>query len=85
MIPMIRDVHPGSRNRILIFYPSRIQDPGVKKAPHTGSRSATLFSVNYVGNEIQVRPLTQTSTSSTLWRFTGRYTIFKNILDYGFI
>ncbi len=26
----------------LIFYPSRIQDPGVKKAPDPGSGSATL-------------------------------------------
>jgi hypothetical protein len=35
---MIRVVHSGSgsRFRISIFYPSRIQDPGVKKAP--GSR-----------------------------------------------
>jgi hypothetical protein len=29
---MIPDVHPGSRIRILIFYPSRVPDPGVKKA-----------------------------------------------------
>ncbi len=34
---MIRDVQPGSRIRILIFYPSRIPDPGVKKAPDPGS------------------------------------------------
>ncbi len=35
---------PGcsSRIRILIFYPSRIPDPGVKKAPDPGSGSATL-------------------------------------------
>jgi hypothetical protein len=33
---MIRDVHPGSRIQILIFYPSRIPDPGVK-APDPGS------------------------------------------------
>jgi hypothetical protein len=31
---MIRDVHPGSGSRILIFYPSWIPDPGVKKAPN---------------------------------------------------
>ncbi len=39
---MIWDVHPGSgsRIRILIFYPSRIPDPGVKKALDPGS--ATL-------------------------------------------
>ncbi len=29
---MIRVVHPGSRIRILTFYPTRIPDPGVKKA-----------------------------------------------------
>ncbi len=35
---------PGcsSRIRILTFYPSRIPDPGVKKAPDAGSGSATL-------------------------------------------
>jgi hypothetical protein len=37
---MIRVVHPGSRIRMLTFYPSRIPDPVVKKAP--GSGSATL-------------------------------------------
>jgi hypothetical protein len=36
---MILVVHPGSR--ILIFYPSRIPDPVVKKAPDPGSGSAT--------------------------------------------
>ncbi len=39
---MIRVVHPGSRIRMLTFYPSRIPDPGVKKAPDPGSGSATL-------------------------------------------
>ncbi len=39
---MIRVVHPGSRIRMLTFYPSRIPDPGVKKAPDPGSISATL-------------------------------------------
>jgi hypothetical protein len=38
---MIRVVHPGSRIRMLTFYPSRIPDPGVKKAPDPGS--ATLL------------------------------------------
>jgi hypothetical protein len=37
---MIRDITPGSRIQILIFYPSRISDPGVKMAPDPGS--ATL-------------------------------------------
>ncbi len=42
---MIRVVHPGSgsRMRILTFYPSRIPDPGVKKAPDPGSGSVTLY------------------------------------------
>ncbi len=39
---MIRVFHPGSRIRMLIFYPSQIPDPGVKKAPDPGSGSATL-------------------------------------------
>jgi hypothetical protein len=41
---MIRVVHPGSRIRMLTFYPSRIPDPGVKKAPDPGFGSgyATL-------------------------------------------
>ena len=37
---MIWVVHPGSG--ILFFYPSRIPDPGTKKAPEPGSGSATL-------------------------------------------
>jgi hypothetical protein len=48
---MIRAVHPGSGSRIrfLIFYPSQILDPGIKKPPDPGS--ATLgagcrFSLN---------------------------------------
>ncbi len=32
----------GSRIRILIFYPSRIPDPEVRKALDPGSRSVTL-------------------------------------------
>jgi hypothetical protein len=40
---MIRVVHPGSRIRILTFYPSRIPDPGVKRALGLGSGSATLL------------------------------------------
>jgi hypothetical protein len=35
---MIRVVHPGSRIRMLTFYPSRIPDPVVKKAPDPASR-----------------------------------------------
>ncbi len=38
---MIQNIHPGSRIRILIFYPSRIPDPGVKKTPDPWS--ATLL------------------------------------------
>jgi hypothetical protein len=48
---MIRAVHPGSgsRIRILIFYPSRIPDPGIKKPPDPGSAtqgSGCGFSLN---------------------------------------
>ncbi len=41
----------SSRIRILIFYPSRIPDPRVKKAPDPGSGSATL---NVMRIQIQV-------------------------------
>jgi hypothetical protein len=45
---MIRVVQPGSgsRIRIMTFYPSRITDPGVKKAPDLGS--ATLVSGEFL-------------------------------------
>ncbi len=39
----------SSRIRILTFYPSRILDPGVKKAPDPGSRSAALGGTGKVG------------------------------------
>jgi hypothetical protein len=35
---MIQVVHHGSRIRMLTFYPSRIPDPGVKKASDPGFR-----------------------------------------------
>jgi hypothetical protein len=38
----------SSRIRVLIFYPSRIPDPGVKKAPDPGSGSARLLIGGYV-------------------------------------
>jgi hypothetical protein len=59
---MIRVVHPGSRIRMLTCYPSRIPDPGVKKAPHPGSRgqkgteSATLLSRFKSGKIMFIRP-----------------------------
>jgi hypothetical protein len=48
--------HPGSlfihgRIRILIFTPTGSR--GQKKAPDSGSRSLTLFSVNNVGKEVK--------------------------------
>jgi hypothetical protein len=49
---MILVVHSGSgsRIRVLTFYPSRIQDPRVKKAPDPGSGSATLVQTNHSCN-----------------------------------
>ncbi len=46
---MIRVVHPrsGSRIRILIFYPSRITDPGVKKAPDPGCKTSFVMALNF--------------------------------------
>jgi hypothetical protein len=40
---MIRVVHSGSPHPDPVFYPSRIQDSGFKKAPDPGSGSATLL------------------------------------------
>jgi hypothetical protein len=46
----MRVVHPGSRIWILTFYPSRISDPGVKKASDPRSVSAILiFSYKHNG------------------------------------
>ncbi len=44
---MIRGVHPGSRIRMVTFYPSRIPDSGVKKAPDPGSATppGSLFRI----------------------------------------
>jgi hypothetical protein len=39
---MIRDVHPGSGSRIMIFYPSRTLDPGGKKTSDPGSGTLIL-------------------------------------------
>ncbi len=43
-----RKYNPGcsSRIRILTFYPSRIPDPGVKKAPDPGSGSETMLKIS---------------------------------------
>jgi hypothetical protein len=38
-----RKYDPGYSSRILIFYPTRIPDPGVKKEPDPGSGYATLL------------------------------------------
>jgi hypothetical protein len=40
------DAGCSSRIQILIFYPSRISDPGVKKAPDPGSGFAILAFAN---------------------------------------
>jgi hypothetical protein len=64
---MIRVVHPGSRIRMLTFYPSWIPDPGVKKAPDPGSGSATLTNVtdcpSLRPNWLPPPPLPQASVS----------------------
>jgi hypothetical protein len=52
---MIRVVHPGSRIRNLTFYPSRIQNPDVKKAPDPGSGTLQFVQLS----EIQERQISQ--------------------------
>jgi hypothetical protein len=54
-----RKYDPGcsSRIRMLTFYPSRIPDPGVKKAPDPGSGSATLhIMLVFLGRESKWGP-----------------------------
>ncbi len=66
---MIRDVHPGSgsRIRILIFYPSRIPNPGSRGQKGTGSGSATLFLRNiYRCCTVSLRRLRFRLSTSTL-------------------
>ncbi len=55
MILSSRTYDPGcsSRIRILIFYPSRIPDPGVEKTPDPGSGSATLVGIPLVLGRIR--------------------------------
>ncbi len=43
MVSQLSEIWSGSRIWILIFYPSRIPYPGVKRAPDPGSGSATPF------------------------------------------
>jgi hypothetical protein len=50
---MIRVVHHGPWIPMLTFYPSRIPDPGVKKALDPGSRSTTLNFWNFY-NSLQI-------------------------------
>ncbi len=54
---MILVVHPGSRIRILTFYPSRIPDPGVKKAPDPGSGTLILGLSGYLDGDRRGGPL----------------------------
>ncbi len=50
------DLGCSSRIRILIFYPSLIPDPGVKKAPDPGFGSATLGGF---GSGLTTKPVTR--------------------------
>ncbi len=68
-------VHPGSR--ILTFYPSRIPDPRVKKAPNPGSGYATL---KLLAVTVQNEPMvfwsrltfgTNTGILKHVWKFLG--------------
>jgi hypothetical protein len=47
-----RNFHPRSRIRILIFNPSLIPDPGVKKAPEPGSESTKLCAISLPRNKL---------------------------------
>ncbi len=66
---MIRVVHPGSGSwiRILICYPYRIPDPGVKMQPDPGAGSAILTKkVHHFSGPIRIpaNPKIQRTTCS---------------------
>jgi hypothetical protein len=52
-----------------VFYPSRIPDPGVKKAPDSGSGSATL--VRTYGNKDSVIYRIKYESGSWIWMRSG--------------
>ncbi len=54
---MIRDVHPGSRIRILIFLP--IPGPESRGQEGTGSESSTLFLISLLGQQSMVAVIFQ--------------------------
>jgi hypothetical protein len=54
---MIRIVHFSSWIWILTFYPSRIPDPGVKKAPDPGSQIRIRNTIrNQCTNSVELMP-----------------------------
>jgi hypothetical protein len=72
---MIQNIYPGSRFRIriLIFYPSRILDPGVKKTPDPGSGFATLPA-------IRVTSLGVSTVKGFLKKHLGKVFIYRTKL-----
>ncbi len=70
------DPRCSSRIRILIFYPSRILDPGVKKAPNPGSGSATLV------KSVIYHPRAERRSGSRLPKlFRPKSTIFRVLIE----
>jgi hypothetical protein len=62
--PSSRKYDPGcsSRIRMLTFYPSRIQDPGAKKAPDPGSGTLVVHPEAEFWDEIQTKVLIRVSS-----------------------
>jgi len=79
---MIREVHSVSGSWILIFYPSRIPDPWVKKEPDPGSEFATLFFFIKKEASIQAKSLLLLP-SSTAILLMQRLSILANSLCRG--
>ncbi len=51
-----RKYDPGCSSRIRIFYPSKIPDPGVKKAPDPGSTTLILGAVPHLSEKLDPDP-----------------------------
>ncbi len=78
---MMWDVHPGSRIRMLVFYPSRIPESGVKKAPDPDPQYCHNFSTLVLYFICCLSPdLTSSLTLPVISKIVRELRNFKKIL-----